>query len=146
MQGDSLFGTTLNGDLKKTDYVISPYDITLFLEDYVMAHEILIARAHIVDGQMVGTYGLMFPSSFALSSATVQTASKAEIESEDAAVVCDKILVAIQGSDPYACFYDPARGLPVYMAFPQTNVEVFLDDFFGDHPVSRYREKSDAGQ
>jgi hypothetical protein len=146
VDGDSLYGTTVTGDTKKTDYLISPNDVNLILEDYVMDHEVLIARAHLVDGQKIGIYGMMLPSSFALSGCTVSTASKAEIENDEKAIVCDKILVAISGSDPFASFYDPVRGLPVYLAFPQTNVEVFLDDFFGEAPVSRYREAPEQGE
>jgi hypothetical protein len=140
IDGDSLYGTTVNGETKKTDYLISPNAVNLVLEDYIMDHEVLIARAHLVDGHKVGVFGIMLPSSFALSGCTVTSASKAEIENDETAIVCDKILIAISGSDPFASFYDPTRGVPVYLAFPQTNVEVFLDEFFGDAPVSRYRE------
>jgi hypothetical protein len=29
--------------------------------------------------------------------------------------------------------------MPIYMAFPGVNTAVFLDDFYGDNQISRYR-------
>ena len=51
------------------------------------------------------------------------------------------VLIAMGGSNAFASFYDPGRRLPVYIAFPSVAVEVFLDEFYGDTPVSRFREK-----
>lgn len=137
--GDSIHGTILRGDQEQSDYLKSPYDQTLFLEDFVMDHEVLIALAQVAAGEP-RTYGLFFPVAMAINSARVSFASKVEIESDTEGVVCDKLLVGLDGGTNWASYYDPQRKLPVYMAFPATNVEVFLDDFFGDSPISRYRE------
>jgi hypothetical protein len=140
IDGDSLHGVVLRDDVESSDYKLSPYDRNLLLEDFVMDHEVLIALAHSVSGENPGTYGLMFPTGMSFVKATLAFASTLEIESDYKSTVCKKLLVAIEGSQPFASFYDPNRRLPVYMAFPQTHVEVFLDEFFGDSPVSRYRE------
>jgi hypothetical protein len=142
-EGDSIYGTFFENGKERTDYRKNPFSRHLFLEDFVMSHEVLIARAHVATGADMKSsveYGLVFPSSFTISKATLGFASTLEIESDTEAVVCKKLLIGIEGSQPFASYYDPERGLPVYMVFPQSLVEVFLDDFFGDSPVTRYRE------
>jgi hypothetical protein len=143
--GDSVYSKFMRNDNEIDDYRISPFDRNLVLEDYIMEHEILIALAHDAregGGNTPEDYGLLFPSSLTVTSAKVAFASTVEIESDVSAVVCKKLIVKIAGSKPFASYFDPERRLPVYMAFPQTNVEVFLDDFFGESPVTRYREHS----
>lgn len=140
VEGDSLYGTVYRDDVELSSYKKSSFDRHLMLEDFVLEHEILIALAHEAAGVNPAEYGLLFPATITMAKATVAFASTLEIESDTQAVVCKKIIVAIEGSSPYAVYYDPERRLPVYMAFPQTSVEVFLDDFFGDSPVSRFRE------
>lgn len=142
-EGDSIYGTFWENGKERTDYRKNPFGPHLFLQDFVMSHEVLIARAQEAAGgdmKVPIEYGIVFPSSLTLSKATVGFASTLEIESDTEAVVCKKLLVGIEGSQPFASYYDPERGLPVYMVFPQSLVEVFLDDFFGDSPITRYRE------
>jgi hypothetical protein len=142
-EGDSIYSTFWEDGKERTDYRKNPYGRHLFLEDFVMSHEVLIARAQEATGADMKTpidYGMVFPSTLTILKATVGFASTLEIESDTQAVVCKKLLVGIEGSQPFASYYDPERGLPVYMVFPQTLVEVFLDDFFGDSPITRYRE------
>jgi len=137
--GDSLHFTVAVDSVTNDDYRIAPDERNLVIEDYVFEHQALLALAVLREGQRVQDFGLVFPSALALTTCTVGDASKASIESDTSELICTKIVVAISGSDPYASFYDPTRHLPVYMAFPQTDVEVFLDDFFGESPVSRYQ-------
>jgi hypothetical protein len=140
MEGDSIWGTLLTGDVEVTDYRLSPLDRNLFLEDYVMDHEVLAALAHSAGGSRGAEYGIVFPSNLTLAKCGAAFASKQVVESDYKSAVCEKLLVHIEGSDPFASYFDPKRNLPVYIAFPQTNVEVFLDEFYGDSPVSQYRE------
>lgn len=137
--GDSLHFTVTVDSVTNDDYRIAPDERNLVIEDYVFEHQVLLALAVMRGQERIQDFGLVFPSAVSLTTCTVADASKASVESETSELICTKILVAISGSDPYASFYDPTRHLPVYMAFPQTNVEVFLDDFFGDSPVSRYQ-------
>jgi hypothetical protein len=140
--GDSLhYLIDRNGEITD-DYKKSPYEYNLMLEDYIMEHEVLIALSH--NARVEGTstpahYGVLFPLGAVMTSADIVFASDLEIESDTESAVCKKLVIKISGSEPFATFFDPERGLPVYMAFPQTLVEVFLDDFFGDSPVTRYR-------
>jgi hypothetical protein len=106
----------------------------------MMEHEVLIALAHIATGDDVREYGFVMPSSLTLARATIASATSAIMESDYESAVCTKLIVSLDGSEAFASFLDPKRNLPVYLAFPQTNVEVFLDDFYRDSPVVRYRQ------
>lgn len=74
-------------------------------------------------------------------SVQITKGSVSALESMTQEAICTKLVIAIQGSSPFASYFDPESGLPVYLAFPTALVEVFLDDFYGDVPISRYREK-----
>lgn len=138
--GDSIHGRVLRGDNERVDYVKSPFERTLFLEDYVMEHEMLIALAHEATGEPALDYGIFFPTSMVLNPARVGFASRVTIDSDTKSAVCEKLLVALKSGTTWASYYDPKRRLPVYMAFPGMNVEVFLDEFFDGHPITRFRE------
>jgi hypothetical protein len=112
----------------------------LFLEEFVMAHEVVIARAFWESGNDNGRYGLLFPSGSNLTYVDITKSSELAFESETQEAYCVKFIVSIQGSTPFASYYDPERGVPVYLAFPGVATEVFLDEFFEGKPVSRYRE------
>ncbi len=112
----------------------------LLLEDYVMCHEVIIANAHMATGEDVSEFGLLMPSSGMMISVQIGAGSVTALESETQEAICTKLVVAMSGSQAFASFYDPKRGLPVYLAFPAAMVEVFLDDFYGDTPISRFRE------
>ena len=112
----------------------------LLLEDFVMAHEVVIARAFWESGEDPAQFGLLFPSLSNLTSVQISKSSELAFESENKETYCVKLIVSLTGGAPFASYYDPERGLPVYLAFPSASTEVFLDEFFDGQPVSRYRE------
>ena len=114
-------------------------DVLLF-EEYVMDHEVIIARAFWEGGPEGKDYGILFPSSARMSAASIGKGSELSFESDTKEAYCVKLIISLQGGSPYASYYDPERGLPVYLAFPGTSTEVFLDEFFDGKPVSRYRK------
>jgi len=126
-------GQTYMADRKSTSPKI------LVLEDFVMAHEVLIARAFFAGGEDPVELGLFFPSGTRVTPVRLEKGSEIAIESETAEAICDKIVITISGSGSFVSYFSPDRGLPVYLAFPGTFTEVFLDEFFGDKPVVRYR-------
>lgn len=111
----------------------------LLLEDYVMAHEVIIARAFWESGEKHAKYGVAFPSMGSLTTSEVGRESEVLFESESKEAYCVKLVVSLQNSSPFASYFDPERGIPVYLAFPGTSTEVFLDEFFDGKPISRYR-------
>jgi len=60
------------------------------------------------------------------------------VDGSNQSMTARKLLVAIQGGDPFESLIDPERGIPVYIRFPGIGAEVFLNDFYGDNPVSQY--------
>ncbi len=139
IDGKSVSGQiTENGLASPVDKVSDQPQIIVF-ENYVIAHEILLARAFVASGSDPARFGMYLPSVTVITRADVTKGSELSIESETQEAICDKILVSIQNSSTFASYYDPQRGLPVYLAFPATLTEVFLDDFFKDQPVTRYR-------
>jgi hypothetical protein len=113
----------------------------LILEDYVMAHEVVIARAFWEAGAEPTSYSVLFPSMGNVANCEIEKDSELSFESETKETYCVKFIVRLQNSTPFASFYDPERGLPVYLAFPGTDTEVFLDEFFDGKPISRYRSQ-----
>jgi hypothetical protein len=139
IDGKSVFGQFIeNGVASPVDKVSTQPQIIVF-ENYVIAHEILLVRAYLASGSDPAKFGMFLPSVTMITGADVTKGSELAIESETQEAICDKILVSIQNSSTFASYYDPQRGLPVYLAFPATLTEVFLDDFFEDQPVSRFR-------
>jgi hypothetical protein len=52
-----------------------------------------------------------------------------------------KLVVIIRGAEPFESHVDPARGVPVYIRFPTSQAEAFLDEVFGENPVTFYSAK-----
>ena len=131
-------------DMKVDDQVYTSSRVSkhpvLLLEEYVIAHEVVIARAFWETGQNSAEYGLLFPSTTNMTSMTISKGSELMFESENKEAYCIKFIVSLSGGSPFASYFDPQRGLPVYLAFPSSNTEVFLDEFFDGKPLSRYRE------
>lgn len=118
----------------------TPHPAVLLFEEYVMDHEVIIARAYWEGGPDTREYGVLYPSTARMSSGSIGKGSELAFESETKEAYCVKLIISLQGGSPYASYYDPERGLPLYMAFPGTSTEVFLDEFFDGNPVSRYRQ------
>ena len=112
----------------------------LLLEEYVMSHEVVLAKAFWESGEDRAEFGLLFPSQANLTSVQISKGSELAFESEKEETYCVKFIVSITNGAPFASYYDPERGLPVYLAFPSSSTEVFLDEFFDGKPLSRYRE------
>jgi hypothetical protein len=140
VDGSSVEGTYISGEFSQDGSRRGSHDHLLLLEDFVMAHEVLIARAHFALGQEEAEYDLFQPSSFSMTSIGMVSASDIAFESKTQEAIVRKLVLAIQGGSGFASYMDQERGLPVYLAFPSTSTEVFLDEFFEGGPVSRYRE------
>lgn len=129
----------MQGDREYTIARASKHDI-LILEEYVMAHEVVIARAFWESGEDPASFGLLFPSPTNITTIDITKGSELAFESATEEAYCVKLIISLQGGSPFASFYDPERGLPLYLAFPTTATEAFLDEFFDGEPVSRYRK------
>ncbi len=112
----------------------------VFMEEYVVAHQVLIALVFARSDERTHRYGLLFPSNLNLTDMTLVKGSQLAIESETKEAICQNYTVEISGSSPFVGCYDAKRKMPVYLAFPMSGTEEFLDEFFGDRPVSRWAE------
>lgn len=137
--GDSVTSTLTEDGTKSSTYIITHQPKELVLQDYVMEHHVLMALALRAAHEDVAKFGLIFPRPLSETTVDVVSASRAEMESDYGTARCVKYIVQMKGSQPYAIFFDEKRGVPVYMAFPATSTEAFLDDFYKDSPVTRYR-------
>jgi hypothetical protein len=129
-----------SGDNSFTSERSSEHPI-LLLEDYDMAHEAVIARAFWEAGAKPAVYSVVFPSTGVITGCEIQKESELSLESETKETYCVKFVVGLQNSTPFASFFDPKRGLPVYLVFPGTATEAFLDEFYDGRPITRYRSR-----
>jgi hypothetical protein len=141
IEGKDVYCSVVENDEKFPTSRESRHPKVLVLEDYVMDHEVLLALAFARSGEDPANFGLLFPSICNVTAVSVTKGSELALESETQEAICEKYVVMIEGSSAFASFFDPQRGLPVYLAFPTTYTEVFLDDFFGDTPITRYRNR-----
>jgi len=103
---------------------------------------VAMALAHDAHKELVLNAELFLPNAMNIAQLTITATGEAEVESEYGAAVARKLIVQFTGASPFAIYFDQTRGLPVYMAFPQTGIEAFLDEFYMDKPVSRLRRRS----
>jgi len=140
VEDDAVSGRVVAGEYPQEGIRRARHGAIVFLEDYVMSHEVLIARFHAGTGKREAGYDVFQPSSFMMGALGVISASELAVESNFKEAICTKIVLTLDGGAGFASYYDEERGLPVYLAFLGTQTEVFLDEFYGDEPVTRYRE------
>jgi len=112
---------------------------TIVFEDYVIGLQILAALALEASGESALQYNLVFASNLSVADLGLYYASDVALESHIKEAICRKIQYEIGGSSPFVAFWDEKSKLPVYTVFPANNTELFLDAFFGEEPLSRYR-------
>ncbi len=138
VEGDSVFGAISSGGPKKAmGRRVTPRPIVVW-EDWAMDLEILLALQQAREFRNSSTRGLLLAASYSSALVTMGFTGEALVESTDRSVSARKLLVAIQGGEPFESMIHPEMRVPVYIHFPGVRAEVFLDQFFGDNPVSRY--------
>jgi hypothetical protein len=142
IDGTTIDGATFDGDKRIPRARQSNSENVLVLQDFVFAHYMTMALAHAAQDKKILKTDLFIPESMNLGELTISATGEAEVESEYLASISTKLILQFTGSGPFAIYFDKKRGLPVYMAFPQTGVEAFLDEFYKDKPVSRLRRAS----
>lgn len=144
VRADSVFGfVAMGGSRESRRARVAPTPAVVW-EDWVMELEILLALQQERAFKTASTRGLLLAGSYSAAQVTLGYTGEAVVESSNRSMTTRKLLVAIEGGEPFESFVDPKRGVPVYIHFPGIRAEVFLDDFFGDNPVSRYSPPTDA--
>ena len=139
VSADSAYGyVEINGNLsdKRVEMKITP---TMFFEDWVVEHDILMALAQAQATERTKKYGLLFPSSFTPADVTLGFSGDVLVEAGAKSMTAKKLVVIIRGGSPYECHVDPKTGVPVYIRFPDSRTEMFLDEIFGENPVSYFK-------
>ncbi|HKW14451.1 MAG TPA: hypothetical protein VJS69_08200 [Candidatus Krumholzibacteria bacterium] len=138
LHADSAYGyVETNGGLadKRVHMGITP---TMVFEDWVVEHDVLMALAQAQAKERTTKYGLLFPSSFNTADITLGFAGDVLVEAGAKSLTARKLVVIIRGAAPYECQVDPKTGLPVYIRFPDSRTEMFLDEIFGENPLTYY--------
>jgi hypothetical protein len=139
MHADSCYGfVEINGNLvdKRLRMPITP---TVIFEDWVVEHEVLLALTQGRSKEKTAKYGLLFPSTFTPADITLGFSGDILVEAGARSMTARKLVVIIRGATPYESRVDPKNGVPVYIRFPESQTEIFLDEIFGENPVTYYQ-------
>jgi len=88
------------------------------------------------------TYGVLFPSTFTPATVTLGYSGDVLVEAGARSMTARKLVIILSGAAPYESHVDPKTGVPVYIRFPQSETEIFLDKIFGENPITYYQPKA----
>jgi hypothetical protein len=140
---DSVYGTLLSGGTKlnkKKD--VRGREVVVF-EDWVVEIQLLLALRQEQSPRVSTTYRFLLANSFMGGDALVGYTGDVLVQAGDRSLTARKLAVGIQGGAPFESHID-SRGVPVYLNFPGVRAEIFLDEFFGDNPPTRYAPNQNA--
>jgi hypothetical protein len=144
LHADSAYGyVEMNGTLvdKRAKLISSP---GVLFEDWIVEHEILLALTQARSKQKTSTYGLLMPSIFTPADLTMGYTGEILVEAGPRSMTARKLVILIRGATPYESRVDPKTGVPVYIRFPDSHTEMFLDKIFGENPLTYYSPKKKA--
>ena len=136
VRGDSAYGFVEMDGVLRDKHLKMPHKRSLLFEDWLMEHEILLALTQAASPNKTDTYGLVFTSSFSTAEITAGYTGDVLVEAGRQSVAARKLVVIIRGAEPFESHVDPVRGVPVYIRFPQSRTEIFLDEVFGENPLT----------
>ena len=139
--GDSAYGFIDIGDGPKDKRLKLLYPQTVVFEDWVMELEVLMALAQSRSNHRSDNYGMVFATSFMPSDVLMGFTGEVLVEAGTRSMAARKLVISIRGADPFESRVDPVRGVPVYIRFPLVRAEAFLDEVFGENPVSYFTPK-----
>jgi len=141
MTPDSVVGflDTRNGPAERR--LKMPASPTVLFEDWLVEHEVLMALTQTNAKDKTSKYGLLFPSTFTPATVTMGYSGDVLVEAGANSLTARKLVIILSGASPYESHVDPKTGLPVYIRFPQSETEIFLDKIFGENPITYYQPK-----
>jgi|GEM_PF-2610187 len=141
LERDSIVGDQkVSGNTYESRLPLSKDVETIFFENYVIDHEIVLARAYLRSKKEYWPVTLFYPSDFMASKAKVTVSSEFEMETQKGPLVCTKLIVAQEGSVPFYSYLDMDTHVPIYLDFPSTSTEVFLDGYFSREVRTKYHK------
>jgi len=103
--------------------------------------EVLMALTQANAKDKTSKYGLLLPSTFTPATVTMGYSGDVLVEAGAHSLTARKLVILLSGAEPYESHVDPKTGVPVYIRFPQTQAEIFLDKIFGENPITYYQPK-----
>jgi hypothetical protein len=111
---------------------------TYLFQDYVPDHLMAMGRDLLAFEKSSVRFSLLFPASMVLHEATATHESEIELPVRPRPVVCRKVGIRFKNAAPFYVYVDIKRAIPVYLEFPAVRTEVFLQDTWGDKPMTKY--------
>jgi len=141
MRADSVYGFTETNGVLSDKHLKMRYPQNIMFEDWVVEHEILMALAQARSPRKTDTYGLLFTSNFTPAEITMGYSGDILVEAGARSMTARKLVILIQGAQPYESRVDPKTGVPAYIRFVESQTEMFRDDIFGEKPLTYYQPK-----
>ncbi len=113
-------------------------DGTFVFQNYVPEHLAVLARYLAASPKAFERFSILFPSDMMAAPGIATIETEVELATRSAPIVCKIYSVTLQNSAPFYLFVDSKRNSLVYMDFPVTQTEVFLESAFGSHPGTQY--------
>lgn len=146
VDGDSVYGFIDTGAGPQGKELKLMYPQTVVFEDWVMELQILMALAQGRSTRANNNYGMVFATSFLPTEVMMGYAGDVLVEAGSRSMAARKLVIAIRGADPFESHIDPVRGVPVYACVPVSRAEAFLDEVFGENPVTRFPPKKKSAE
>lgn len=117
---------------------------TVFFQNYHMEHQIALANLLDKSGKPFVNFFTFFPSDFMFGSTLGVLQTEFEFETKNSKIICKLFSVAVERGETYYSYFDIDKHLPVYLDFPGSRTEVFLESEYGTDPETKYVE-AEAG-
>ena len=110
--------------------------VALF-ENYMIEHQLLLLNTVARSDEPYQRFKLFFPIDFNPGSVLALLESEVELDTTPRSV-CKKYHFEIERGSAFYGYIDLKRNLVVYMDFPATSTEIFLESAFTDTPGTKY--------
>ena len=113
--------------------------LKFWFENYVTAHQILFMRRAAATESKSLKFTAFMPSDFIPAPASIELQTELEFTRSKKPIYCESYFVSLKNSEPWAVYYSPDMGLPIYFNFIASRTEVFLASEFESPPKTIYK-------
>lgn len=113
-------------------------DDLMIFQNYVPEHLLAMARRLGDSGKSFSRYRVLFPSDMMATSAAASAETEIEVPIKPP-VVCTIYAVGLENSPPFYLYYDIEGKSLIYIDFPATQTEVFLERAFEGNVRTKYK-------
>lgn len=138
VNGDTISGTVVKNGDQFPSKKIGDINNTVFFENYVAEHEILLARQFLASGEDFKDIQLFYPTDFMFTGTIMSIVSDIELETGNGPVLCTKIAISLEGGSTFFSYIANEINVPIYLDFPSINAEFFYREYYGDKVNPKY--------